>query len=161
MKPSLKNLIIKGKFDYVNPDITEELFPLPAEISNEYKLFHFDRYISSEDAITEMNKEGYRPAHIYELLSYDWNGEDLVIALGSVGEVSGRRSVVCLSRHGSERGLRLSWWVGDWDADYRFLGVRNSYSKTLETGTSDTLSLEYRVKSLEEDMNKLKKFLII
>ncbi len=48
-KPSLKELIRKGGFGYVNPGITPENFP-PQEISSDYRIFHFDRYISSDDA---------------------------------------------------------------------------------------------------------------
>lgn len=132
--PSLSSLIKKGNLGYVNSNITAELFPAPKIIRNDFKLYHFNKRISSEDAVKEMEKDGYAPANIYELLSWkEWNGTDWVVGLGSVHWVDGDRHVPCLTRGGSERILYLSWWDADWDSDCRFLGVRNS-----ELGSSDT-----------------------
>lgn len=131
---SLKELIKSKKFDWVNSDITKEKFP-PQEISTDFKLFHFDRFLSSKDAIKEMYQEGYRPANIYELLTWkDWNNKDWVVALSSVAEVSGRRSVACLDGSGSGRGLGLGWFNAGWDGSYRFLAVRNLNLKPSESG---------------------------
>ena len=72
-----------------------------------------------------MEKVGYSPATIYELLSWKkWNGRDLVVAFGSVVKVGGNRYVACLYRNDSERRLDLVWFVSDWDAVCRFLAVR-------------------------------------
>ncbi len=137
---TLQSLIKSKKFDWVNSDI-EKNFKL-GNVRGEYKLFHFDRYISSDDAEKEMAKAGYLPANLTELLSWpDWNDKDWVVALGSVAEVRGGRSVPCLGRSGAGRGLSLGWGDGGWDADYRFLAVRNSESKKLSTGSSDSLTL--------------------
>ena len=67
---SLKDRIARGKYDWVNSDITEEHFPtnIPVAYDAEYKLFHFNRSISSDDAIKEMEKDGFRPAVLAELL---------------------------------------------------------------------------------------------
>lgn len=122
---TLKQLIQSKKFDYVNSDITPENFPLIKREHQGYKLFHFDRRISSEDAISDMKKGGYSPATIYELLEWkERNEEYIVIALGSVGKVDGSRCVLRLGRGDSERILDLSYWGGDWRAYFRFLGVR-------------------------------------
>lgn len=130
---TLKQLIDKQKFDWVNSDITEDVFPLNTLRSNEYKLFHFDRFISSEDVVKEMEKEGYLPANIYELLGWkDWNEKDLVIALDSVGEVDGDRYVPYLYRSVSERSLRLAWWDVVWIAYCRFLSVKMNQTKEKE-----------------------------
>jgi hypothetical protein len=152
-------------FDYVNPSITEDKFPLTKREHKGYKLFHFDRYISSEDVVAEMAKEGYAPANLLELLSWkDWNGKDRVGGLGSVGEVLGGRGVPCLDGGDSGRGLSRDNWDGGWDSGYRFLAVRLS-SETVDSapalGNSETLTLEARVKSLEADMENIKKFLVI
>lgn len=162
----LSKLIKEKKFDWVNSNITDDLFPVPEKISNKYKLFHFDRYISSENAIKEMEKENYVPANIYELLNWKgWNDKDWVIALGSVGDFDGRRGVPYLNGGGSRRLLNLRWFDLGWDANYRFLAVRNSESKPLSSekslGTLVSLTLEKRIESLESDMEKIKKFLII
>lgn len=125
------------RFDYVNSDIKNGLFPL-LEVSDklEYKVFHFDRYISSEEAVAKIRTEGFDPATFSELLAWpDWDEKELVVALGSVGEVRGRRGVPFLSRLDSRRRLSLGWW-GDlgWRGVCRFLGVRNlsSDSQTSE-----------------------------
>lgn len=139
--PNLSSLIDMRKFDYVNSDITEKLFPFPNEVWNNYKLFHFDKDISSEDAIKEMEKEGYRAANIYELLLYlDWNEKDWIVALGSVAGVYGGRYVPCLGKSDSERHLGLSNWDDGWPAYYRFLAVRNLSSESKNLGS---LPLEY------------------
>lgn len=130
----LSKLIADRKFDYVSP-VIEKAEWNTKEIGSDYKLFHFDRHISSEDAIKEMEKEGYRAANIHELLLWgDWNDSDLVIALGSVTEVRGGRYVPGLGRGGSERRLHLYWLEVGWSAYCRFLGVKtgSKIEKVLE-----------------------------
>lgn len=136
---NLNSLIKKGTFDYVNSDITPKNFPLQPLRSSDYKLFHFDRYISSDDVEKEMRAEGYEPANIFELLSWPlWNGKDLVVALGSVAGVDGDRSVPYLGESDSRRDLGLRWRVCDWYARCRFLGVKVSEkSKEIERGNFD------------------------
>lgn len=147
----LASLIKKRKFDWVNSSITEEAFP-PQEVrSSDYKLFHFDRFISSDDVISQMQEEGYEPANLYELLSWDeWNGEDWVVALGSVAKVNGSRYVPCLNRGGAGRDLYLDIRDVGWNGFFRFLGVRTSGTQNLET-SSDALPLE-----LESAIKKVK-----
>ena len=76
----------------------------------------------------------WQPAGIEHLLTYGKHNpkEQLqypIIALGSVGEVGDDRFVPCLGGDDSERRLNLDWWVGDWYADCRFLGVRKKVSQ--------------------------------
>src|ERR1700744_2019666 len=143
---TLKSLIKSKKFDWANPNITEDTFPLTPIRSSDYKLYHFDRYISSEDAIKEMEKEGYVPANIHELLLWkDWNDKDWVVALGSVGKVDGNRLVPCLDGSGSGRGLYLYRFGDVWSSSYRLLAVRNLSS-----------DLEKRVAYLEEVVERIR-----
>lgn len=135
--PKLSSLIKRAEFDWVNPYVTDSLFPVPERISSDYRLFGFEKGISSEDAAARIGMEGFRPANAWEIAAYakeGWDGKELVIGLGSVGEVDGNRFVPVLSRYGSERNLRLRWWVSGWDAGSRFLAVRNS-----ALGNSDAL----------------------
>ncbi len=127
----LQRLIIAGKYDWVNPNFTQENFPIPENfvLGADPKVFHFNRSISSEDAIKEMDEVGYKPAMIWDLLNYGAkNPEEQqkfpIIGLGSVGEVHGGRYVPYLNRCVSGRDLYLVWWDGGWDAYCRFLGVR-------------------------------------
>ena len=165
----LQKLIDNHKFNYTNSNITEDNFPIQQISKGEYKLFHFDKNISSKDAIKEMKKSNYQPANIYELLSWEkWNKKDFIAALGSVWVgPDGSRGVACLGRDGSGRDLDLRWYGFDWDGVCRFLAV--PVSKSLETGTPntsdhlDTLNLEElknlansEIKIWTEFLNKLK-----
>ncbi|MEK7520272.1 MAG: hypothetical protein AAB581_03475 [Patescibacteria group bacterium] len=122
---SLTPLIKVRAFDWVNPDVTNERFPIPDRLWNDYKEFHFGENVSSEEAVQRMQAEGYEPANSHELLLWEgWNGQNLVIALGSSAQIGGERHVLCLSRYSARRGLGLFWWGHGWFADSRFLGVR-------------------------------------
>ena len=133
----LQCLIKAGKYDYVNPNITEKNFPVPENyvLGSDPKIFHFSRNVSSEDVVKEMDKEGYEPAMIWDLLDFGAkNPEEQrkfpIVGLGSVGEVGGHRYVPYLDGDDSERDLDLCWWGHGWDAFYRFLGVRKKVSQT-------------------------------
>lgn len=157
----LSKLIADLKFDYVNSDIKDDSFDEPKELGTVFELVHFDKYISSEDAIKELSKDGWRPANAWELLEYaksGWNNKDWVVALGSTAQfdVHGRY-VLGLDAVGSGRGLGLGYWGGDWSASCRFLRVRNSSQNleslekpsTLALGTLDS-SIEQAIKVVKE-----------
>jgi len=90
---SLDEAIKAGKYDYVSLLITSENFPSPRkdETEVEVRLFHFGRTISSnKEAIAEMDRQGYRPATLRELLElvtqhpeFIRKKEFFVLALGS------------------------------------------------------------------------------
>ena len=128
---TLEQMITAGKYEWTNDNITDKLFPLSGtgRMTFQPKLFQFNRDISSEDAIREMEKDGFRPAKIEELLTYsailpEEQRNYPTVALGSVAELDGRRRVPCLIRSASERNLYLFWWNHDWSGYFRFLGVR-------------------------------------
>ena len=124
---SISQLIKSHKFDWVNSDITDERFPIPDCLWNDYKEFHFGEDVSSEEAVKRMQAEGYEPANSHELLLWDgWNEESTVVALGSVAKVNGNRNALYLDRGGSRRNLNLGWWDDGWSARCRFLAVRKS-----------------------------------
>lgn len=149
--PLLSKLISDKNLDYVNSNIVDGFFSEPTSISSDYKLFHINQYISPEDAIEEMKKEGYRAANAWELLQWpDWNEKDWVVALGSVGEVDGVRYVPYLYRDGSKRYLSLLYWGGGWFDYFRFLGVRNLETKEKELGDLGSLTLESAIKTVKE-----------
>jgi hypothetical protein len=67
---SLPNMIAAGKYDWVNPDITPDKFPVEGTGKKTFrtKLFDFGRSISSEDAVAAMKKETFTPAtHVHAL----------------------------------------------------------------------------------------------
>ena len=132
---SLDEMKKAGNYDWMNDDITAERFPIKGEGIKELvpELIHFNRSISSDNALADLDKMGLRPATIEELLALGETFPEMqrkfpIIALGSVGEVSGRRSVPCLDEGGSERGLYLRWFGYDWYAGCRFLAVRKKVS---------------------------------
>lgn len=122
----LTDLIKARKFDRVSHDITDEQFPTPDRLWNDYKEFHFGEIISSDGAVEQIQQEGYEPANSHELLLWDgWNGKDVVIALGSVADIHGNRPVLYLYKNWHlRRNLYVGWWNGVWSTSCHFLGVR-------------------------------------
>lgn len=140
---TLQQLIKLRKFNWVNSGITKENFP---EQKNDFregevKLFSFDKTMLSEDVIKEMDKEGYSPCTIRELLSWDgWNGKDFIVGLGSLWRrPGGGRRIPVLGRDGVGRTLCLGWFGGGWAGVDRFAALCKC--------PSDTLSLESRIKT--------------
>lgn len=130
---SLKAMIKAGKYRWVNPNITKERFPVEdtstGEKEVETKLFHFNRQISTEDAIAKMNKAGFRVAKPAELLKLgelypNLQKKFLILALGQFWTCPrGGRHVLGLSCDGSKRELDLVCGVDGWADHCRFLGV--------------------------------------
>ncbi len=120
-----------GNYGWRNSDLTEKRFPVTADQVGEWewKLFHFNRNISSKEAIRLMKEEGYDAGQIGHILAF---GEKYpeeqrkfpIIGLGSVARVGLLRDVPALWGDGDGRGLGLDWFDGDWRDYYRFLGVR-------------------------------------
>lgn len=164
LEKTLKQLIEEQKFDYVDSDITEKNFPISKREHGEYKVYSFNKQMSSEDVIKEMEKDGYSPATLLELLEYKGD-EHYLVALGSVCELGGNRRVPALWYVARERGLGLHSWDGDWDSFCRFLSVRTLPIKSLESDplplkTLDNLEVGDEVivrdwKKMLEDINEL------
>lgn len=128
---TLEQMIAAGNYDWVNPDITPERFPIKGTTRREEEpeLVHFNRDISSDDAIAELDKRNMEPADIVDLLAFGAKYPDIqrkfpVVALGSVAGVHGYRAVACLGRSGAGRGLSLYWFGGGWSGHCRFLARR-------------------------------------
>lgn len=132
---TIEQAIADGKYDWKDSDITAKNFPISPEMIGKKsdvsaKLFHFNRDISSDDVISEMDKSGYRPATLMELLVLGILFPELqrqfpIVALGSIWHDGfDYRHVPYLNVFGSRRGLNLCGFDGGWDAHDRFLGVR-------------------------------------
>jgi len=129
---SVEKAIKAGRYDWTNDNITSKNFPTKrsetAEIDIE--LIHFNRDMSTDEVLAELDKKGLRPAELHELLALGEKHPDLqrefpIIALGSVWRrSSGFRSCPCLSKDGSERDLDLGWFGHEWDARCRFAALR-------------------------------------
>ena len=129
---SLPTMIAAGGYDWVNSDITAEHFPITGEgqIEVEVTLFHFNRSMSSEPVLEELDQAGFRPAKIEELVALGVKERDLqkkfpIVALGSVWRGSdGRRYVPDLDWSGRGRSLGLLWLGDEWVGSCRFAAVR-------------------------------------
>lgn len=128
----LAALIKRGNFDYVASSITAEHFPdssaNPMAVEANFKVYHFDRPISSEGIIKEMEKDGYRPVNLRELLAYcqnGWDGTDWVVALGQTWRDGyGDRGAPYAWGGWGGRKLCLFWCDEVWFPFCRFLAVR-------------------------------------
>lgn len=128
---SLADLVKAGKYSHVNRFITAENFSLDTEGKTEDEVFilHFDRIISSVQAIAEMDKQGLRPATCTHALAFgaQYQKEQRkypIIFLGSSWvNFDGDRYFLSLDVDGAKRQLHLRWYGNDWNKRYRFAAV--------------------------------------
>lgn len=127
-RQTLEQMVAAGCYDRVNSDITAGRFPVMGEgqVELEPELVHIGHDISSEAVLVELEKRGLRAGTIAELLAFgatypEVQREFSIVALGSVAEVDGSRSVAFLIRCDSRRFLRLGWFGDGWGGGCRFL----------------------------------------
>lgn len=96
------------------------------------KLFEIDEALTTSQILEAIDKAGYRPAALQELLAFGrdyWDPEKTpyVIGLNSVfSGADGLRLVPFLYWHGSERRLSANAFENDWSTVNRFLVLRKS-----------------------------------
>ncbi len=130
----LADMIAAGRYDWKNDNITAQNFPIQGSGTSktEIALFHFNRGMSTEAVLAELDKRGYRPATLPELLALGAVHPELqrqfpIVALGSVWrDLDGCRRVACLDGGGAGRDLFLVWCERGWDGLCRFAAVRKS-----------------------------------
>ena len=131
---SIEALVKECGCDYNNDDITSKNFPTKRTGQRKVgtKTYHFNKVMTSEEAIAEMKKDGFRPAETHELLAYGIKNRDEqrkypIVGLGSVWQSwYGYRRVACLDSNAGERSLYLLYFGRRWLVGYRFLAVRES-----------------------------------
>ena len=129
---SVKEMVKLGNYDWANSDINTRNFPTTrtGKADIEVELLHFNRKISSGDALKEIDKLGYRAAELHEFLAFgakypDVQREFPIIELGSVWRRSdGYCSVASLFRDGLERYLDFGSLGSIWLDCCRFAAVR-------------------------------------
>lgn len=132
---TVEETIRDGNYNWKNGDITSKNFPVSSEMIGKKvevaaRLFHFNCSISSDDVSSEMDKAGYRPATLMELLTLGILFPELqrkfsVIALGSIWrDPCLDYYVPYLHRFGAKRMLNLYWFGVNWGNCCRFLGIR-------------------------------------
>lgn len=129
---SVEDAVKLGRYDWTNSEITSKHFPTnrkgKADVAVE--LIHFNRVVSTDEALRELDKAGYRPAELHELLAFGEKYSELqrefpIVALGSVWQDRyGNRFVPYLYGDGSERYLDLRWLGHAWIEVCRFAAVR-------------------------------------
>jgi len=122
---SLEQMIDAGHYDWVNSDITAKRFPIEGKgvVEFEGRYFHFNRGISSENAIKEIEAASWKPAKIEHVLSHGKTSPEEQHKFPIIG-LDGDRRVPVLGRGGSGRDLNLGWFGRGWDPFARFLAVR-------------------------------------
>jgi hypothetical protein len=128
---SIEELVRLGKYDWINENITAKHFPTKrtGKAGIKIELVRFDRTISSEEALKEIDEMGYRAAEACELLTFgryypDVQREFPIVALGSFWQDDrGDRGVVCLYGGSGKRGDGIEWFGRDWNGDWRFAAV--------------------------------------
>lgn len=90
---SLEQMIAVGKYDFINGSITEKEFPVMTELLGKIvdisvRPFCFGRYCFYKNAISKMDKSGYRSATLAEILAIGVKYPEMqrqfpIIALGS------------------------------------------------------------------------------
>lgn len=125
---TIEQLVEAGQYDWVNGVINSRNFLSreKGEVQIDIHLLNFDR-TSSEDIISAMDRQGFRPASLEELLALgaaypDLQRENPIVALGSTYPID--QGVPCLSRNDGYRRLSLIWFEGDWGPSWRFAAVR-------------------------------------
>ena len=128
----LEAAIKSGNYGWTNSDITNKNFltKRTGQHKVEIKLFHFNKTMTSEEVIQEMDKQGYRPVELPELLAFgakypDEQKKYPIVGLGSVWRYwGGYRDVPCLGRRVGGRDLLLDCFGGMWGESCRFAAVR-------------------------------------
>lgn len=158
----MASLIKKGKYRYVNENITPENFP-NAEIRGEVELVRPRKEFTEAEGIAMLQAQGLEPATALELIA--WGAEnrelpekwDCIIALGEYWlDPCRHRRIVYLRRDPEYRGLGLDC-SGIRFYDYCVLAGVRRRNQPLEpqavSASSDPLSLSSlaeRVKVLED-----------
>ncbi len=134
---NLEQMILAANYGHVNSDITPVSFPVRGSGTATLiaQLFHLDPSASHQDVVREMEKVGFRPANIEELIAYgtimpneQWELD--IIGFGSIGQldqIEGRWIYGVPRIFRASQGCELNltaFGYRDWPKEVRFLGVR-------------------------------------
>jgi hypothetical protein len=128
---SVEDAVDAGNYQGVNGSITSRNFPSKrhGQANAEIVLVRFDLRITSENVLSELDKEGLRAAELPEFLAFgaeypEVQREFSVVGLGSVWQdPKGYRNVPCLYTASEGRYLDLHWWDDGWYSYSRFAAL--------------------------------------
>lgn len=115
--------------------LNSDNFPIPKKLRGKkvdisVRLFHFNRLISTEEAIFEMNEDRFKVANIFEQITLATYYPDLqrqfpIAAFGSTWKAPGLKCdfVPVLFFGGYDLPLSLGWFYENWPYYYRFMGI--------------------------------------
>lgn len=127
---SLEQMIAVGHYNWVNPQIKSEYFPVEdhGEVILEPQLIPYAKGMSSKMVLTDIDQRGLRPGTLPELLAFGAKYPNLqrkypIAGLGSIWLfLSGCCLVPCLCvADRKRRDLDLHWFDVIWVARCRFL----------------------------------------
>lgn len=129
---TIEQLIKNDKYDWYDHAINSLHFPSNEKGMVEVLIFliNFDEEISSDTAVTKLDRLGLRPATLKELLALNIAQPDLqqnnpIVALGSKWlSLVGRYCVPRLYGDGATRSLALRSWNGNWFKNWQFAAVQ-------------------------------------
>jgi hypothetical protein len=128
----LRDAVDAGNYQGVNASITSENFPSTRHGQTELEiiLVRYQRRMTSEEVLSELDKAGLRPAELPEFLAFGATFPEVqrqfsIVALGSVWkDRKGYRNVPCLYEASEARYLDLHWWDDGWYSFSRFAAIR-------------------------------------
>jgi len=127
---SVEDALKVCRYEWANSGITSGNFPTNREgvVMVVAEIIHFNRRISSNMALEEIDSRGMRPLELLELLAFgkmypEVQREFPVVGLGSVQRREGSRYVPYLGKDDSELGVGLSWFEDPWHEICRFAAV--------------------------------------
>lgn len=132
----LENLFKRGRYLFPEDDITSKNFPQKKKGKVEVcvELISFEKQLSKTGVTKELNRRGYRPADIWELLTLGakYRKVSSAIALGSIIDGSRFRNKVPgkwypkFFSNGSERCIGLFPLFLEWRSGIPFAAVRKN-----------------------------------
>lgn len=161
-KTNLQDLLDKtGRRQYVDKDV---LATAPSG-NGTLEFFIVGKYVSDDKLEKEYESRDLVPAPLNILLEEDIKSHDVFDEKKFVAthwkDAKGNWCYAAFFRWFDKREVSVRRNDDDWGGIWWFAGVRKSASASDTKSSSESLSLELRVKSLENDMEKIKKFLII
>lgn len=129
---SVEEAVTAGEYQGVNSAITSKNFPSSyrGQAQLLIQLIRFDRRMTSENVLEELERESLRPAALPEFLAFGATYPEVqrkfsVVGLGSVWcDRKGYRNVPCLYTASEGRYLDLHWWDDGWYSYSRFAAFR-------------------------------------
>ncbi len=121
-----------AKFSWLDPNITVRNFPDVGLNTEHAKVYSFPSPVSFNEVVEKMERDGYQPANLMELLVYSQglpDSKDFICALGQSWRDEWGYLRFPTAWYGEKRSVYLTWHNDWWPKDSKFLAVPISPSK--------------------------------